>query len=179
MRAPLLLPLVVLSVFLLTPAPGQTQIDTSQWEAEIIGSASAFKNSDESWRPAGTLRFRLIPQRFLHFEFAYTYAATRGKLLCPSLPGGPGCDAYFPESSNRLTGGLGLQAPGDTWRPFVGLGYGSNEGDPVWAWYTGLEVLPWESFGLVAEYRAGEVNSYRDHWHRTHELGVGIVWRLW
>ena len=190
MRDPLLLSLMVLSLLLLAPAPVQAQIFTTKWEAEIIGTASGFKDSrfsDEGWGPAGTLRFRLIPQRFLHFEFAYTYAAkkTEERTFCGS-PGGFGCfDESFSDTSNRVTGGLGLQAPGDTWRPFVGLGYGTSDGNPVWAWYAGLEVLLWDRFGLAAEYRAGEVKS-QDPFHqdhelgvRTHELGVGIVWRTW
>ena len=189
MRAPLLLFLMGLSLLLLAPAPVQAQVDMSKWEAQIIGTASGFKDyrfPDEGWGSAGTLRFRLIPQRFLHFEFAYTYVATQtqGGVVC--YPGGVGCvDESFSDTSNRVTGGLGLQAPLDIWRPFVGLGYGTSDGNPVWAWYAGLEVLPWDRFGLAAEYRAGEVKS-QDPFHRTHELGVrthelgvGIVWRTW
>jgi len=188
MRAPLLLSLMGLSLLLSAPGPVQAQIDMSKWEPQIIGTASGFKDyrfSDEGWGPAGTLRFRLIPQRFLHFEFAYTYAAkkTQWSTVCRSTkdpwPKGYSCfDFDFSDTSNRVTGGLGLQAPLDIWRPFVGLGYGTSDGNPVWAWYAGLEVLPWDRFGLVAEYRAGEVKS-QDHFRRTHELGVGIVWRLW
>lgn len=60
----------------------------------------------------------------------------------------------------------------------MGAGYGGYNGDPVWAWYVGIESFILGPVGLVLEYRGGQVES-RDRFHKIHEIGFGGAWSIW
>ena len=189
MKAPIfsLLVCAILSI----PGAAESQLLTSTWGAEVMATVSGFRDwkcpdqgwRPAGWRPAGTFRARLAPLAFLHVEVAYTYAASKSFEIDESSSYSDPClSSIIPcgaisDSSHRVTGGLGLQFPGERWRPFIGFGYGTSQGDPVRVGYLGLELSLWERIGFIGEYRIGD-QDHLGHSHRTPEIGAGIVWKL-